>query len=74
MGRKQTVIPLLSVLALSTWLVSGCAAVSVASAAVSVAAGAVELAADAAVGTVKIVGKGVGKAADAMLDDDPEPK
>ncbi|HZV55447.1 MAG TPA: hypothetical protein VFF82_10950 [Rhodocyclaceae bacterium] len=46
---------------------------SVASAAVSVAAGAVELAADAAVGTAKIVGKGVGKAADAVLDD-AEPK
>lgn len=74
MGREQTVTPLLMALALSTWLVSGCAAVSVASAAVSVTAGAVELAADAAVGTAKIVGKGVGKAADALLDDDMAPK
>ena len=29
------------------------------------------LAADAAIGTAKIVGKGVGKAADALMDDDP---
>ena len=40
---------------------------------VSVAGSVVGLAADAAIGTVRIVGKGVGKAADAMLDDD-EPK
>lgn len=73
MGREQTVVPLLAVLALGTWTLSGCAVVAVADAAVSVAAGAVGLAADAAVGTVKIVGKGVGKAADAMLGDDAEP-
>jgi hypothetical protein len=48
----------------------GCAVVTVASTAVSITAGAVGLAADAAIGTVKIVGKGVGKAADAMMDDD----
>lgn len=48
----------------------GCAVVSVASTAVSVTAGAVGLAADAAIGSAKIVGKGVGKAADAVLDDD----
>ena len=47
---------------------SGCAVVAVTSTAVSVTAGAVGLAADAAIGTVKIVGKGVGKAADAMMD------
>ncbi|MPN10525.1 hypothetical protein SDC9_157820 [bioreactor metagenome] len=40
---------------------------------VSVAGSVAGLAVDAAVGTVRIVGKGVGKAADAMLDDD-EPK
>ena len=50
----------------------GCAVVAVASTAVSVTAGAVGLAADAAIGTVKIVGKGVGKAADAMLDDESQ--
>ena len=51
------------------WLLtslSGCTVVSVAGSVVG-------LAADAAIGTVRIVGKGVGKAADAMLDDD-EPK
>lgn len=48
----------------------GCAVVAVTSAAVSITAGAVGLAADAAIGTAKIVGKGVGKAADAMMDDD----
>jgi hypothetical protein len=49
---------------------SGCAVISVASTAVSVTADVVGLAADAAIGTVKIVGKGVGKAADAVLGDD----
>lgn len=48
---------------------SGCTVVAVGAAAVSVTASAVGLAADAAVGTVKIVGKGVGKAYDAMTDD-----
>jgi len=52
---------------------SGCAVVAVADAAVSVAAGAVGLAADAAIGTAKIVGKGVGKAADAVLGGDEAP-
>ena len=52
---------------------AGCAVVTVASTAVSVTAGAVGLAADAAIGTAKIVGKGVGKAADAVLGDDPPP-
>ncbi|WP_228529538.1 hypothetical protein [Diaphorobacter caeni] len=50
------------------WLLtslSGCTVVSVAGSVVG-------LAADAAIGTVRIVGKGVGKAADAMLDDDDE--
>ncbi|MDM0031757.1 hypothetical protein QTI33_06315 [Variovorax sp. J22P271] len=46
---------------------SGCAVVSVASTAVSVGAGAVGLAADAAIGTVRITGKAVGAAADAVL-------
>ncbi|HET7834236.1 MAG TPA: hypothetical protein VFL43_00385 [Variovorax sp.] len=45
----------------------GCAVVSVASTAVSVGAGAVGLAADAAIGTVRITGKAVGAAADAVL-------
>lgn len=49
---------------------SGCAVVAVTSTAVSITASAVGLAADAAVGTVKIVGKGVGKAADLALGGD----
>ena len=51
-------------------LVSGCTVIAVAGTAVSVTAGAVGLAADAAIGTARIVGKGVGKAADALMDDD----
>ena len=47
-------------------LLTGCTVITVASTAVSVTASAVGLAADATVGTVKIVGKGVGMAADAM--------
>lgn len=39
---------------------------------VSVTAAAVGVAADVAVGTVKVVGKGVGKAYDAMTDDKPD--
>ncbi|MDN5503005.1 MULTISPECIES: hypothetical protein [Comamonas] len=45
--------------------------IAVTGTAISVTAGAVGLAADAAIGTAKIVGKGVGKAADALMDDDP---
>ena len=48
------------------WLLSSLSGCTV----VSVAGSVVGLAADAAIGTVRIVGKGVGKAADAMLDDD----
>ena len=51
-------------------LLGGCAVVAVTSAAVSVTAGVVGLAADAAIGTARIAGKGIGKAADAMMDDD----
>lgn len=50
-------------------LLPGCTVVTVASTAVSVTASAVGLAADAAVGTAKVVGKGLGKAADALTDD-----
>lgn len=50
---------------------SGCTVIAVTGTAISVTAGAVGLAADAAIGTAKIVGKGVGKAADALMDDDP---
>lgn len=47
-------------------LLVGCTVVTVASTAVSVTASAVGLAADAAVGTVKVVGKGAGMAANAL--------
>lgn len=50
----------------------GCTVIAVGATAVSVTAGAVGLAADAAVGTAKIVGAGVGKAYDAMSDDAPD--
>ncbi|PTT23439.1 hypothetical protein DBR12_01370 [Acidovorax sp. HMWF029] len=51
---------------------TGCTVVTVASTAVSVTASAVGLAADATVGTVKIVGKGVGMAADAVYSPAPD--
>lgn len=50
--------------------IGGCAVVAVADTAATVAVKTVGVAADAAVGTVKIVGKGVGKAADATLGSD----
>ena len=51
-------------------LLPGCAVVAVTATAVSITASAVGLAADAAMGTAKIVGTGVGKAVDALGDDD----
>lgn len=58
--------------AMCSLMLSGCAVVAIADAAVSVTAGVVGLAADATIGTVKIVGKGVGAAADAVIGDDEE--
>lgn len=51
-------------------LLCGCTVVAVTATAVSVTASAVGLAADAAVGTVKVVGKGVGMAANAVSGGD----
>lgn len=65
--RAALLIALLACVALP-----GCAVVSVASTAVSVGAGAVGLAADAAIGTVRITGKAVGAAADAVLPGDSD--
>lgn len=48
---------------------SGCTLLTIADAVGTVAVGTVGLAAGAVIGTVKIVGNGVGKAADAMTDD-----
>jgi len=45
---------------------AGCTVVTVATTAVSVTVSAVGLAADTTVGTIKVVGKGAGMAADAM--------
>ncbi|MDR0204330.1 MAG: hypothetical protein LBJ40_19490 [Delftia acidovorans] len=72
MSRKPSRSPALGAFLClcATALLSGCTVVAVTATAVSVTASAVGLAADAAVGTVKIVGKGVGKAVDAMSDDD----
>ncbi len=61
--------PLL-LLALAASLLPGCAVITVASTATSIAVGTVGLAADAAVGTVRITGKAVGAAADAVLPGD----
>ena len=70
MQRAHKPLRLLATGAFLCLTLTGCAVVAVTSAAVSVTAGAVGLAADAAIGTAKIVGKGVGKAADALMDDD----
>ena len=51
-------------------LLPGCTVVAVTATAVSVTASAVGLAADAAIGSARIVGKGVGKAADALAGGD----
>ncbi|MCY7318902.1 MAG: hypothetical protein LH617_09525 [Ramlibacter sp.] len=48
-------------------LLSGCAVIAVADTAASIAVKGVGLAADAAIGTVRITGKAVGAAADAVL-------
>ena len=69
MLRKPPRFPALGALCFSLAL-SGCTVIAVTGTAISVTAGAVGLAADAAIGTAKIVGKGVGKAADALMDDD----
>ncbi|CAM3433112.1 hypothetical protein [Paracidovorax anthurii] len=53
------------------WL-AGCTVVTVATTAVSVTASAVGVAADVAVGTAKVVGKGVGMAADAIAGGDAD--
>lgn len=72
MTPQHAVLPLLARFSalLVCLLLPGCAVVTVASTAVSVGAGVVGLAADAAVGTVRLTGKAVGAAADAVLPDD----
>ena len=58
---------LLPLVLAATFALGGCTVITVAGAAVGVAATAGSLAVDAAVGTVKITGKAVGMAADAVL-------
>jgi hypothetical protein len=59
---------LASLLALATQLpLSGCTVIAVADTAASIAVGSAGLAVDAAVGTVRLTGKAVGAAADAVL-------
>jgi hypothetical protein len=57
----------LAALLAASGLLGGCAVVSVVGTAASVAASGVGLAADAAIGTVRLTGKAVGAAADAVL-------
>ncbi len=57
----------LAILLAATSLLGGCAVVTVVGTAASVAASGVGLAADAAIGTVRLTGKAVGAAADAVL-------
>ncbi len=54
-------------LALSAMVLPGCTVLAVVDTAASVAIGTAGLAADAAIGTVRITGKAVGAAADAVL-------
>ena len=67
--HRRPVLALLAGLFCASAL-SACAVVSMAGAAVSVGAGAVGLAADAAVGTVRLAGKGAGAAVDAFSEKD----
>lgn len=62
-------------LVLATSLLGGCAVVAVADTAIGIAASGVGLAADAAVGAVRLTGKAVGAAADAVIPSgDGEPR
>jgi hypothetical protein len=60
--------------AATTGLLGGCVVISVVDTAGTVAVKTVGLAADAAIGTVKFAGKAIGKAADATLGSDKDPK
>ncbi len=57
---------LAALLALTSVFLTGCAVITVAGAAVGVAATGAGLAVDAAVGTVKLTGRAIGAAADAV--------
>ena len=61
-----------ALVALAAAALSGCTVITVAGAAAGLAVTAGSLAVDAAVGTVKLTGKAVGAAADAVLPGDAE--
>ena len=61
-----------ALVALAVAALSGCTVITVAGAAAGLAVTAGSLAVDAAVGTVKLTGKAVGAAADAVLPGDAE--
>lgn len=61
-------------LLLASSCLSGCAVVTVAGAAASVVVTGASLATDVAVGTVKLTGKAVGAAADAVIPDGDDKK
>lgn len=69
MRHKPPRPPALGVFLCLALLLPGCTVVAVTTTAVSATASAVGLAADAAVGTARLVGTGVGKAVDALADD-----
>ncbi len=67
MPHRQSLSRVAMALAIAASLCSGCAVVTVAGAAVGVVATGAGLAVDAAVGAVKLTGKAVGAAADAVV-------
>ena len=69
-SRRPARLPRIGIALALMVLLPGCTVVTVGAAAVSVTATVVGVAADAAVGTAKVVGKGVGKAYDAMTEPD----
>lgn len=66
-SRPARLLRRLALLSLAAPLLGGCAVVTVTSTAVGVAATGVGLAVDAGVGAVKLTGRAVGAAADAVL-------
>ena len=64
------IVPKAVAVALLVLSLSGCVVVTVAGAAVSVGATVVEAAVDVTVGAVKVTGKAIGSAVEAMTDED----
>ena len=70
--RRMQYLIRFALVALAAAALSGCTVITVAGAAAGLAVTAGSLAVDAAVGTVKLTGKAVGAAADAVLPGDAE--